>query len=184
MEDVDRLKERLDALRPLRAEHLSRLWPAWEKEDALHVYATNAIEGSTMDLGETLAILEDGITVGGKKLSEHLDIIHGQRAYMLMLRLAKDKASVTTAIIRTLHQVVVGKDEAFAGQWRDHPVYIRGSRRTPPDNVKVPELMDALIDAYDASEAKEHPIARAAKLHFALSISIRLPAVMDARHVS
>ncbi len=168
MEDVDRLKERLNALRPLPADLLAHLWPAWEKEDALHVYATNAIEGSTMDLGETLAVLEDGITIGGKKLSEHFDIVHSQRAYMLMLKLAQNRVPITTAVIRNLHRVVVGADEEFAGQWRDHQVFIRGSRHAPPNAMKLSQLMEEMIVSYDASKTTEHPIATAAKLYFHL----------------
>jgi Fic family protein len=166
MEDVDHLKERLDALRPLSQENVARLWPLWDKDDALHVYASNAIEGSTMDLGETLAVLQDGITIGGKKLSEHLDIVHGQKAYMLMLKFAKDQVPITTAVIRGLHRAVVGGDVEFGGQWRDHPVYIRGSRHVPPNHLKVPSLIDEMITAYDASKATEHPVTTAAKLHF------------------
>jgi Fic family protein len=168
MEDVDRLKERLDALRPLPPDHVARLWPLWDKEDALHVYASNAIEGSSMDLAETLVVLQDGITIGGKKLSEHLDIVHGHKAYLLMLKFAKDRIPVTTAVIRNLHRAVVGADEDFAGQWRDHPVYIRGSRHTPPNYLKTPQLIEEMIAAYEESRATEHPIATAAKLHFDL----------------
>jgi Fic family protein len=168
MEDIAHLKKRLDALRPLSPDHIARLWPAWEKDDALHVYASNAIEGSSMDLGETLAVLEDHITIGGKKLSEHLDIVHGQKAYMLMLNLAKDKIPVTTAIIRNLHRAVVGAEENFAGQWRDHAVFIRGSRHTPPNYIKISHLIEEMINAYDASKTTDHPIATAAKLHFDL----------------
>lgn len=168
MENVDNLKERLDALRPLSQENIARLWPMWKNDDVLHVYASNAIEGSSMDLGETLAVLEDGVTIGGKKLSEHLDIVHGQRAYMLMLKFAKDQVPVTTAVIRALHRVVVGSDEDFAGQWRDHPVYIHGSFHVPPNYIKIPNLMDAMIAKYETLRTTEHPIATAAKLHFDL----------------
>jgi len=139
----------------------------WEKDDALHVYASNAIEGSTMDLGETLAVLEN-ITIGGKTLGEHLDIVHGQRAYMLMLKLAKDQASVNTTVIRNLHRAVVGGDVEFGGQWREQPVYIRGSRHAPPNYLKLPDLMDDMIAKYETSRAAEHPIATAAKLHLDL----------------
>jgi Fic family protein len=165
--NMDHLKKRLDALRPLSQENISRLWPMWEKDDALHVYASNAIEGSTMDLGETLAVLEN-ITVGGKTLGEHLDIVHGQRAYMLMLKLAKDKALVNTTVIRNLHRAVVGGDVDFGGQWREQPVFIRGSRHVPPNYIKIPDLMDEMIAAYETSRTTEHPIATAAKLHLDL----------------
>lgn len=167
MEHVDRLKERLDALRPLSQDYLARLWPMWDKDDALHVYASNAVEGSTMSLGETLAVLEDGITISGKPLREHLDIVQGQRAYVLMLKLAKDRAPITTSVIRALHRAVVG-DVDIGGQWRDHAVYIRGSRHVPPNYIKIPDLIEVMIEAYTTASQTEHPVIVAAKLHLDL----------------
>jgi Fic family protein len=62
MERVTDLKKHLDALRPLTEEQIKKLWPMWDKEDALFVYASNAIEGSTLTLGETTVALEQGVT--------------------------------------------------------------------------------------------------------------------------
>lgn len=42
-------------------------------------YNTNAIEGNTLTLNETKVVLE-GITVGGKTLREHLEIINHRDA--------------------------------------------------------------------------------------------------------
>jgi Fic family protein len=154
MEGLDRLKKRLDSLRPLSQEHIAMLWPMWEKDDGLHIYASNAIEGSSMSLAETAVVLQDGITIGGKPLREHLDIINGQKAYARMLQFAKNKIPITTAVIRTLHRAVVGDEEY--------------SRHVPPNHLKVPHLMDEMIASYEASRAAEHPIATAAKLHLDL----------------
>ncbi len=44
------LEQRLDALRPLSDKQVSVLWAAWQNDDALFVFNTNAIEGSTLAL--------------------------------------------------------------------------------------------------------------------------------------
>ena len=45
-------------------------------------YNSNAIEGSTFTLAETKVLLEDGITVGGKTMKEHFEIIgHAEAVY-------------------------------------------------------------------------------------------------------
>ncbi len=46
MDRIESYYERLAALRPLSAEQIAQLWPVWRNDDALHVYATNAIEGN------------------------------------------------------------------------------------------------------------------------------------------
>lgn len=152
-------------LHPLSPQHIDMLWPMWESEDAHHVAASNAIEGNTLTVAETAVVLIDGTAIGGKTIREHLEAVYGQRAYVLMLNLVKNKTIVTTDVIRKLHHAVVGNDVDFGGQWRKQAVYIRNSRHVPPNYLKVPYLMDEMIEAYQKSIATEHPIAVAAKLH-------------------
>jgi cell filamentation protein, protein adenylyltransferase len=168
METSQELKERLDALRPLDAGRIARLFPHWRAEDALFVYATNAVEGSTLTLGETIAVLEHGVSIGGKPVADHLDAINGQKAYALMLDLAQRRAPITLETILDLHRAVVG-DATYAGTLRDEAVYIRGSLHVPPNHVKVPRLMDEMLALYAGERsADEHPVSSAAKLHFRL----------------
>ncbi len=144
------------------------LWPQWKAEDALFVYATNAVEGSTLTLGETVAVLEHGITVGGKPLSDHLDAVNGQKAYTAMLHLAQKHARITLETVLQLHRALVG-DVTYAGQLRDESVYIRGSLHVPPNHVKVPRLVDEMLARYDEGiSAGEHPVRVASVLHFDL----------------
>ncbi|GAJ99798.1 hypothetical protein [Geomicrobium sp. JCM 19055] len=59
------LKEVLDHKRPMNLHTLHSL----QKDYILRsTYHSNAIEGNTLTLNETKAILEDGITVGGGDL--------------------------------------------------------------------------------------------------------------------
>ena len=39
-----------------------------------HIYHTVAIEGNTMNLYETRAIIETRMTIGGKSISEHNEV--------------------------------------------------------------------------------------------------------------
>lgn len=163
------LKADLDQLRPLDAAQIALLWPQWRAEDALFVYATNAVEGSTLTLGETIVVLEQGVTVGGKSLADHLDAVNGQKAYSLMLDLAQKRADITLETILELHRAVVGEASPIAGTLRDERVFIRGSMHVPPNYVKVPGPMDEMIArCRDDRAASVHPVAVAARLHFDL----------------
>ncbi len=66
MDDLSIKKQHLDDLRPLNSTQKEMLWPHWRAEDALFVYATNAIEGSTFTLGETTVVLRNGRDHWGK----------------------------------------------------------------------------------------------------------------------
>ena len=76
---MDEAKARLSALRPLTPEQIASLRPMWAADEVRYVYGTNAIEGSSLTLGETYVVLEQGITIGGKPLRDHLDAINGKK---------------------------------------------------------------------------------------------------------
>lgn len=67
----------LDALRPLPATAVKRLREQLNLEWTYHF---NAIEGSTLTLRETQLILETGLTIGGKALREHFEVINHREA--------------------------------------------------------------------------------------------------------
>lgn len=68
---LNRLKEKLDSLRPLPDAAVRNLH---ENLVLQWTYNSNAIEGNTLTLMETKVALE-GITVGGKTLREHFEVI-------------------------------------------------------------------------------------------------------------
>ena len=168
MEHLDRMKARLDALRPLSPEQVARLYPMWEKEDALYVYASNAIEGNTLTLAETTVVLEQGVTIGGKSVREHLEAVNGAHAYALMLAMAREGRPITANTLLALHEAVV-QNEPHAGTWRTQAVFIRGSRHVPPNPIRVPELVAHMISAYERESQIEHPILVGARLHFRIA---------------
>jgi Fic family protein len=166
MEQLPSLKAKLDEIRPLSPEQIRLLWPQWRAEDALFVYATNAVEGSTLTLAETVVVLEDGVTIGGKSVRDHLDAINGQKAYTLMLDLAQKRSEIQLDTVLTLHRAVVG-DTNYAGQLREQPVYIRGSLHVPPNYAKVPRLVDEMLGRLAAAR-DSHALVAASRLHFDL----------------
>lgn len=165
MERIDQLRLQVDKLRPLSNEQIQQLWPMWDKEDALYVYTSNAIEGNSLTLGETTVVLENGVTIGGKSLKEHLEVINGAKAYHLMLDMAKAKRPITANALLAIHEVVVAGEE-FAGAYRDHAVYIRGSQHVPANSTKVKDLIAEMFETYEEDCSNRHPVVAGARLHF------------------
>ena len=46
-----------------------------------YAHETTAIEGNTLTLHETQVVLENGITIGGKTLREHLEVVNIRDAW-------------------------------------------------------------------------------------------------------
>ena len=163
LEEINKLKSELDALRPMRAESIRSLMQALDVE---MVYSSNAIEGNSLTLRETQLVLEQGITVGGKPLSDHLDAVHLSNAWMRTKTLSELHAPVTEAELLDLHALVMGGDDPQAGRYRAVPVFIKGAKHVPPNAATVPELMSRL---FSGSAIDTHPVALSARWHYQIA---------------
>lgn len=159
--EVDKLKKRLDSKRPIPKETLKSLKESINLE---WIYNSNGIEGNTLTLRETQVVLE-GITVGGKTLTEHLEAINHEKAILYLEDLVKEKQPITEWNIKNIHQLILKEiDNENAGRYRKENVTIKGATHIPPDFLKVPEVMEKLILNYETWN-KYHPIIQAALLH-------------------
>lgn len=159
--EVDEKLAILNSKRPLAKETLKSL----EKNNILDwTYNSNAIEGNTLTLRETKVVLE-GITVGGKSVKEHLEVINHREAILFLEELVKNDSAITECNIKNLHALILKEiDNDNAGKYRLENVLISGASQVPVDYVKVSEEMEKLIYRYK-NWYKYHPLVRAALLH-------------------
>lgn len=159
--EVDEKLAKLNNKRPLSKEAAESLQNVINLE---WTYNSNGIEGNTLTLKETKVVLE-GITIGGKSIKEHLEVINHENAIEYLENLLKYKSEISEWNIKELHHLVLkGIDDFNAGRYRTDNVFIRGANHVPPNFIKVPELMEKLIINYDEWN-KYHPIVRATLLH-------------------
>lgn len=166
LERLSRLKEELDRSRPLSPAEALRLREYLLVEWTHH---STALEGNTLDLRETRIVLLDGLTVGGKTLREHLEVVDHRDAVEWMESTVKEKVPLSEALIRELHRLVLKStfpDEA--GRYRRGAVRIAGSRHAPPAASDVPDLVRKMVEVYDTMK-NAHPVERAAWLHWRLA---------------
>jgi len=159
--EIDIKKGLLDGKRPLPEYTIKSI-----RENLLleWTYNSNAIEGNTLTLMETKVVLE-GITVGGKTLREHLEVINHRDAILYVEDIVKDKEPLTEWQIKNIYRLVLkGINDNYAGNYRDQQVIISGAKHIPPEPFLIKEQMENLIKWYDDSQ-NLHPIERAAMLH-------------------
>ena len=160
------LKAQLDTFRPLPPALLRNL-EEWFRVEL--TYSSNAIEGNTLTRQETALVVEKGLIVGGKTLTEHLEATNHAKALDWVREQVKRKPrDLEERDLLTLHELVLrGIDDAHAGRYRNIPVRIAGSTTVLPNPRKVPELMVAFV-AWMENEEDLHPVALAAEAHFRL----------------
>ncbi|MED5076136.1 Fic family protein [Geobacillus stearothermophilus] len=163
---IDELKQRLDALRPLPPGLVKNLRESFRIEWTYH---SNAIEGNTLTLLETKLVIEEGITIGGKRLKEHLEAINHAEAIDFIEELVANKEHLTEHVLKQVHYLVLKSiDNENAGKYRTYNVRISGSSYTPPHFLHIQDEMNQLFSWYETNQHALHPIELAARFHFQL----------------
>jgi Fic family protein len=157
---INEKMKQLNSMRPIPADALGRLH---EEMRLVHTYHSNAIEGNMLTLQETKLVLEEGLTIGGKSLREHIEATNNAKAFDRMEELAKKKRTIDHVIIQEIHEIVTRGILEDAGRLRTKNVRIAGAVKTPPDWSKIVKLLDELIE--NVAESKAHPIETASLLH-------------------
>ena len=161
-ETINQKKSQLDASRPLSQYTLKSLR---EKLFLEWTYNSNAIEGNTLTMNETKVVLE-GITVGGKTLREHLEVINHRDAIRYVEEIVQKNEVLSEWQIKNIHRLVLkGIDDEYAGIYRKAQVFIAGAKHTPPPHFLIQEKMEDLLNWYHHRGIHLHPVERGAMLH-------------------
>jgi len=159
---IDSLKESIDGHRPFSKGLIDSLR---EKLIVEWTYNSNAIEGNTLTLSETKVVLE-GITIGGKSLTEHLEAINHREAIYFIEELIASQAPLSEWNIKNMQALILKEiDHDNAGKYRNENVVISGAKHIPPKFYEISDLMQRLAAEYQNEWKNFHPVVRAALLH-------------------
>lgn len=163
---LEHKKAQLDALRPLPAAAVARLK---EQLTVEWIYNSNAIEGSTLTLRETQLILQTGLTIGGKSLCEHFEVINHKDAIAYVEDLSEQSTRLSAFHVRQIHKLVLSRiDDENAGQYRRTQVRIAGAQHVPPEAWEIPQRMQDWETWLRQAEQDLHPVALATQAHHKL----------------
>jgi Fic family protein len=139
IKSVEEKKAQLDRLRPRGG--LANLEHSHDLE---LTYTSNAIEGNTLSAAETTLVIEQGITVGGKPLKDHLEAIDHYEAIRYVREIARRVVPLTEIDLRNLHRLVVQRSRPdIAGRYADQGRYVltETGRHSFPSPAEIPALM-------------------------------------------
>ncbi|XP_037783840.1 protein adenylyltransferase Fic-like [Penaeus monodon] len=134
-----------------------------------YIYHTAGIEGNTMTLAQTRMILETRLSVGGKSVMEHNEILGLDLALKYInMTLVHRVGRITLHDILEIHRRVLGHvDPIQAGQLRTTQVYVSDHVPPPPTHLQV--LMEDFVQWLNSPGAQRlHPIKYAALAHYKL----------------
>ena len=167
----NRLAEKLSRLNKLRPIPKSAIQKLREKFQIEMTYNSNAIEGNSLSLKETFLVINEGLTVKGKPLKDHLEAKdhHAALEYLYDLIDKDKKHTISEVLIKNLHQIILQEtDKEWAGRYRNANVIIGGAKHTPPDALQVPKQMKNLIIWLNSQKNKLSIVELSALLHHKL----------------
>jgi len=88
LNEIDTLKSKLDQFRQFDSYRIAQ---ALELE---YTFESNRIEGNTLTLRETDLVINEGLTISGKSMREHLEVINHQEAIAYIKHLMEKNTSL------------------------------------------------------------------------------------------
>ena len=145
------------------------------------------LEGINLTLPEVQTLL-DGVTVGGRKLSDQQITINQAAAWRLLYKLIEqDRFDVSQETAFSLHEVAVREEAPAWGSFRSSGVLIAGTDYTPPTVAELPGLFTAMIsdmqrfdDVYDQAI---HLFLTMARCQFFFDVNKRMGRFMMNGHL-
>ncbi len=142
IKQTDGFAKRIAGLRPLAKSEFEQLRQYYRVG---LTYSSNAIEGNSLTLAETKIVIEDGLTVAGKPLKDHIEAIGHAEAFDQLYKTASAASPIDENIIKSIHRTFYRAiDQDNAGSYRTVKVIISGTDFLPPPPEKVPEDMGKL----------------------------------------
>lgn len=181
-DEVDRLKEQISSAQQLLEPNLKA---ALHHKLKLHwTYNSNAIEGSTLSLGDTIFFLEHGLTVGGKPLKDFLDAKNHADALDYFYDVVADKREINPYLSKEINAMLLlgikdvpatdpngrpTKKPITPGKYKtlpNHVIQLDGTIHQYVAPMHTDSEMDELFNWIGSSINMKHPIVTAAVAHY------------------
>ena len=177
------LKSELDGLRPLSSEQEKRIMQKFRLDWNYH---SSNIEGNSLTLGETKALILFGQTAQAKPLKDHLEVSGHNEAVKSIEEIIRKERPLTEAFIRELHEIILKQPyqvDAITQDGKPTKKWITiGKYKGVPNHVKTqtgemfyfaspeetPAKMGELMKWFteEVKNDETHPVILATEFHY------------------
>jgi len=181
LREIDRQQAVIAEKQPLQPEK----WEAvMEKLKMEWTCDSNAIEGSTLTLGETIFFLRVGLTVEGKPLKDFLDARNHADAIDYLYEIIKSNRPITEGVIKEINALLLKgieytdavypsgrkmKKKATPGQYKKAPntvLQLDGTIHEYTDPLQAPGQMEELVLWIQQHIDNQHGLITGAVAHY------------------
>jgi Fic family protein/DNA-binding Xre family transcriptional regulator len=163
LSDCDVQRDEWNQLKPLNGIQLQKMNEYFRLN---YTYESNRIEGNTLTLQETHLVINEGLTIGGKSMREHLEVVNHSEAIEYISEIVQNKVDFTERVLKQIHYLILkGIDRENAGVYRSIGVRISGSSHLPPEPFLLSRMMEEVFEYYQKNKNLLHPIILAAEMN-------------------
>lgn len=160
LDEIDELKTKFNQFRQFDSFKIAQ---ALELE---YTYESNRIEGNTLTLRETDLVINEGLTISGKSMREHLEAINHVEAIGYIKQLMERNFPFNERELLSVHNLILrGIIPEDAGRYRRVQVMIKGSSHMPSQPFVISKEMEDYFIWYEENKSKMHPVILAAEMH-------------------
>ena len=160
LNQIDVLKNKL---RPFKSSEKNNILQTLEIE---YTFESNRIEGNTLTLRETDLVLNQGLTIPGKSMREHLEVINHKEAISYIKQLIANNIGLNENEVLSIHNLILrGIPSDNAGKYRKDQDNINETSLIPDPSFMVSKEMENLFTWFEIHKNKLHPIILAAEMH-------------------
>ena len=132
--------------------------------DVDFTYNSTTIEGNTLTLIETKALIEDNISIGGKKLREIYEVVNHNKAFNYVKESIEKQEELDENKIKDIHEILT-ENIIQGGIYRNTDVSITGATHTPPTPNKMYNQLKFFYEDLKINKTRMDPIELSAWTH-------------------
>ena len=146
LDEIEILKNKLQSFNHFELRQISK---TLELE---FIFKSISLNGNSLTLEETKSVINDGLTIAGKSMQNHLEAINFQETTLYIKDLSQKKTHFNEKDFLSIHNLIFrGIESENTGKYKNDPVIVRE--------------MNLLFNWYETHKNNFHPIILAAEVH-------------------
>lgn len=146
LDEIEVLKAKIQSFQQFELHRISKIL------ELEFTYESNRINDNSLTLQETKAVINEGVTIGGKSMREHLEAVNHHETISYIKDLTQKNSPVNEKELLTIHnQILRGIKPEHAGKYKNDSLIIRE--------------MSSFFNWFETNKSTLHPILLASEAH-------------------
>jgi Fic family protein len=146
LDEIEILKNKIQSFQQFELHRISKIL------DLEFTYESNRINENSLTLQETKAVINEGLTIAGKTMQEHLEAVNHHETISYIKDLTQKNSTINEKEFLIIHNLILrGIKPNHAGKYKNDPLIIRE--------------MSSFFSWFEANKNTLHPILLASEAH-------------------